>query len=204
MQESGIATTRDTFRNFDDDLEFRTVGNYLLDFSLELHFIAPGSLIAGQGSCASGTRTQSTAAAVAPSRLATATPSYSPDFIDGNATPMPAGNFYCEGTASPVDTVPNRVADVALQNDFRQQGPYSFSLRDDDPETLLEEAVTVTRDTTTMAGGYYPQPTLPVADVTNITSSGDELEFGLYELGTGNYVLDRNLTKLHLVILRLQ
>lgn len=202
MQESGLATTRDTYRNSDDDLQFRTTGNYLLDFRLELHFIAPGSLVAGAGSCASGTRTKSTAPAVAPSLLQLSTPNYSPDYITGNMMAMPAGNWYCETTVS--NTIPNLATDVALQFGYMQAGPYSFSLRDDDPETLLEEAVTVTRDTSTMAGGYYPQPTFPVTDVTEVTGVGDVLEFSLYELGTGDYVLDRNRTKLHLVILRLQ
>ena len=202
VQESGMATTRDTYRNSDDDLQFRRTGNYLLDFRLELRFNAPGALVAGAGTCASGTRTESTAPAVAPSPLQIRTPPYSPDFVDRNMTPMPAGNWYCETTSG--NTIPNLATDVALQFDVRQMGPYSFSLRDDDPEILIEESVTVTRDTSTIAGGYHPHPTFPVADVTEVTSVGDVLEFQLYELDTGDYMLDRTRTKLHLLILRLQ
>lgn len=203
--ESGVRQTRttattNTFRDDDDDLEFRVTGNYLLDLKLELHFIAPGSILEGAGQCSPPNLRQiSSAVAVAPSPLFDATPMYSPDYIDGNTTPMPRGNVYCDSNGN---TIPDVAGDIAVTGDIRGDGQFEYRFSDDDPETLAADNLKVTRDTRTAAGAYHPLPVISTIDVTDVTSAGDEIEFSLDQLG-GENVLDRARTKLHLVIIQL-
>ena len=205
-QELRAATTP-TFRNLEDELSFKEAGVYRIELNLELHFTAPGSLKDGTGECQSGTRTLSAHTATS-GPLFNATPKYSQDYVAGNSTPMPAGNWYCESDG---DDTPDSTGDVALHQPTYQDKLLLGELRRDLTfETQGERAIdavriVVIRDEST-AGGYYPDPVhLQAVETIRISTpptSDEPVEYSLVKYG-GDNIIDRNKTKLHITVIKL-
>lgn len=205
---NALTATRNTFRDFSDDLAFAATGDYMLTLKLELHFTTPiGNYLPGSGTCPSGkTLTTSTAVAVSPSPLANSTPIYVSSFVQGNAVAMPATNPYCEDDGGTPNTIPDRAADVMLDNWILTSGNYIFDLYDQDgPDYLLTDETITHRNIGIgegMVGRYEPARHFVGATlITDVSQVSDVLEFGLDELG-GDATLDRTRTKLHVVVLR--